>query len=105
MLEKTRGLSVDCVTYDLEDSVTPSRKPEARRNIRHFLQQSRPAGIKENAVRINAVQTGLALHDLTEVVRLPFQERSDFPSHHRLTSVAENAQHRHDCGSQGQLTF
>ncbi|KAL8712724.1 MAG: hypothetical protein Q9225_006884 [Loekoesia sp. 1 TL-2023] len=71
MLDKARGLNVDCVAYDLEDSVTPSRKPEARSNIRHFLQRSRPAGIKENAVRINAVQSGLALHDLTEVLQAP----------------------------------
>lgn len=72
MLDKSRGLSVDCVAYDLEDSVTPSKKPEARSLIRQLLQQSRPIGIKENAVRINAIQTGLALDDLTEVVRLPY---------------------------------
>ena len=72
MLEKSRGLNVDCVAYDLEDSVTSSMKSEARSNIRHFLQQPRSNGVKENAVRINAVQSGLALDDLTEVVRFPF---------------------------------
>ncbi|KAI4171442.1 MAG: hypothetical protein LQ343_004298 [Gyalolechia ehrenbergii] len=71
MLDKSRGLSVDCVAYDLEDSVTPSKKPEARSLIRQLLQQSRPIGIKENAVRINAIQTGLALDDLTEVLKAP----------------------------------
>lgn len=50
--------------------MTPERKPEARGNIRQFLEQTRSAGVRENAVRINAVQTGLALDDLTEVVRL-----------------------------------
>ncbi len=70
MLEKSRGLSVDCVSYDLEDSVTPGKKADARSNIRSILEQPRPAGVKENTVRINAVETGLALEDLTEVVRL-----------------------------------
>lgn len=71
MLDKSRGFTVDCVAYDLEDSVTPSRKAEARSNVRQFLQLPRSSGIKENAVRINAVHTGFAQDDLTEVVRLP----------------------------------
>ncbi len=70
MLDKSRGLSVDCIAYDLEDSVTASKKPEARTNIRRFL-QTRSAGVRENAVRINAVDSGLALDDLTAVVRSP----------------------------------
>ena len=68
MLEKSRGLTVDCVAYDLEDSVTPAKKKEARTNLRSFLNQPRAEGIKEQAVRINAVESGLALDDLTEVV-------------------------------------
>lgn len=67
-LEKSRALNVDCVAYDLEDSVTPGRKAEARSNLRQFLGQERPNGIREQAVRINAVETGMALDDLTEVV-------------------------------------
>ncbi|KAL8777522.1 MAG: hypothetical protein Q9213_007827 [Squamulea squamosa] len=70
MLDKIQGLSVDCVAYDLEDSVTLGKKLEARRNISQIL-QSRSPGVKENAVRINAVQTGLALDDLTEVLKAP----------------------------------
>ena len=69
MLDKSRGLSsVDCVAYDLEDSVTPGKKAEARSNIRKLLDQPRVDGIREQAVRINAVEIGLALDDLTEVV-------------------------------------
>lgn len=68
MLDKSRGLSVDCIAYDLEDSVTPGKKAEARLNIRRLLDQPRVEGIREQAVRINAVETGLALDDLTEVV-------------------------------------
>ena len=59
---------MDCMAYDLEDSVTLTRKREARANIRQLLDQPRAAGIKEQSVRINAVESGLALDDLTEVV-------------------------------------
>ena len=68
MLDKTISLNVDCVAYDLEDSVTLGKKAEARSNLRRFLEQPRPSGIKEQAVRINAVESGLALEDLIEVV-------------------------------------
>ncbi|KAF1812143.1 beta subunit of citrate lyase [Eremomyces bilateralis CBS 781.70] len=71
MLDKSRGLSVDCVAYDLEDSVTPSMKPEARRNLREILALERAQGIREQAVRINAVESGLALDDLVEVLKAP----------------------------------
>ena len=74
MLENTRAFNVDCIAYDLEFCVVPSRKQEARNNLYRFL-QTRSAGVKENAIRINAVDTGLALHDLTEVVCPPFPQR------------------------------
>ena len=70
MLDKTRGLNADCVAYDLEDSVTPGRKAEARSNIRRFLEQSRISGVKDCAVRINAVGSTYAADDILEVVRL-----------------------------------
>ncbi|MCJ1316703.1 hypothetical protein MMC15_002024 [Xylographa vitiligo] len=69
MLEKSRGLTIDCVTYDLEDSVTPSKKSEARSNICELLDQPRATGISEQSVRINAVESGLAFDDLTEVLK------------------------------------
>ena len=68
MLAKSRGLTADCVAYDLEDSVTSKRKAEARSNIRQFLEQSRADGIKECAVRINAVGTGYETDDIEAVV-------------------------------------
>lgn len=73
MLQKSLGLTSDNVTYDLEDSVTPHRKPEARQQLRAFLdkQPARPSGISELAVRINAVETSHALHDLTSLAPLP----------------------------------
>ena len=70
MLDKTRGLNADCVAYDMEDSVTPGRKAEARSNVRRFLEQPRISGVKECAVRINAVGSSYAADDILEVVRL-----------------------------------
>lgn len=68
-LDKSRTLSVDCVAYDLEDSVTPGRKAEARSLVRQELDKSNPEGIKERAVRINSVGSGLALQDLEELAK------------------------------------
>jgi citrate lyase subunit beta-like protein len=68
MLEKSRNLRVDCVIYDLEDSVAPGAKADARQNLQSFLSQPRAKFIREQSVRINAVSSGLALDDLTAVV-------------------------------------
>lgn len=67
-LEKSRSIKVDCISYDLEDSVTPGKKAEARSNLRDILSRDRVPNIKEQAVRINSVDSGYALDDLTEVV-------------------------------------
>jgi citrate lyase subunit beta-like protein len=70
-LDKSRTLTADCVTYDLEDSVTPNCKAEARNFVRKALDLPLPHSIKECAVRINSVSSGLALPDLTEVLQSP----------------------------------
>lgn len=41
MLEKSRGLTVDTICYDLEDSVTPGKKAEAREALTSFLSTPR----------------------------------------------------------------
>lgn len=72
-IDKSRSLTADCVAYDLEDSVTPHKKAEARSLVRRALDEPAPTSIRERAVRINSVDSGLALADLTEVVRLVYQ--------------------------------
>ncbi|KAI1382319.1 beta subunit of citrate lyase [Hypoxylon crocopeplum] len=73
MLTKSLRLASDNITYDLEDSVTPAAKPEARYALRAHLQglSARPDSVSELAVRINAVSTPLALDDLTALALLP----------------------------------
>ncbi|KAJ6126836.1 Pyruvate/Phosphoenolpyruvate kinase [Penicillium sp. IBT 18751x] len=70
-LDKSRSLAADCVAYDLEDSVTPHMKAEARGLVRRAIDLPAPAGIRERAVRINSVDSGLALGDLMEVLQSP----------------------------------
>ncbi|KAL4814783.1 Pyruvate/Phosphoenolpyruvate kinase-like domain-containing protein [Aspergillus spinulosporus] len=70
-INKSRSLTADCVAYDLEDSVTPHKKAEARSLVRRALDEPAPSGIRERAVRINSVDSGLALADLTEVLKSP----------------------------------
>ncbi|KAK2004104.1 HpcH/HpaI aldolase/citrate lyase family protein [Colletotrichum falcatum] len=73
MLTKSLSLKSDNVTYDLEDSVTPLLKSQARGQLRSFLEKnnSRPPSVTELAVRINAVETKFALDDLTALGSLP----------------------------------
>lgn len=69
-LEKSRSIpSVDSIAYDLEDSVTPHKKPEGRNNVLDILNRDRASGIREQAVRINAVDSGYALDDLTTILK------------------------------------
>ena len=72
MLSKSLGLKSDNVTYDLEDSVTPSLKAIARDQLRSHISnlKARPSGFSELAVRINAVSTPHALEDLTSLAPL-----------------------------------
>jgi len=70
-LDKSRSLSADCVIYDLEDSVTPHKKADARALVRRALDQPVPPDIQEQAVRINSVESGLAFKDLTDVLQSP----------------------------------
>lgn len=70
-LDKSLKITVDCLAYDLEDSVTPSRKVKARKFVRRAIDQPIPSTIMERAVRINSVASGLALADLEELVSSP----------------------------------
>ncbi|ORY66013.1 Pyruvate/Phosphoenolpyruvate kinase-like domain-containing protein [Pseudomassariella vexata] len=73
MLTKSLSLTTDNLTYDLEDSVTPSSKPSARTALQTHISSlsSRPASISELAVRLNAISTPYALDDLTSLAPLP----------------------------------
>ncbi len=68
-LGKADGCGADALILDLEDSVAPSNKPMARAMVRDFL-AARPRGGRASQlwVRINPLDTDMALGDLAAVV-------------------------------------
>jgi citrate lyase subunit beta/citryl-CoA lyase len=62
-LEKSRSLSVDCVVYDLEDSVGPAAKDEARDRVVIALSAGNITG-QERIVRVNGLQSDWVEQDL-----------------------------------------
>lgn len=87
MLAKSLSLTSDNVTYDLEDSVTPHEKPNARLALAKHLESldtsdretKRPSSIGEIAARINAVSTPYAEEDLKVLGLLPGLEAIVIP--------------------------
>jgi citrate lyase subunit beta/citryl-CoA lyase len=67
MLQKAPGLPADEVFMDLEDSVAPGAKEEARGNIVQALKEGDWTG-KTVVVRINGVQTKWCYQDVIEIV-------------------------------------
>ncbi|KIR56992.1 citrate lyase subunit beta-like protein [Cryptococcus gattii Ru294] len=68
MLEKSLSSPADSVAYDLEDSVSPGKKADARRLVAELLDgERRPKG--EVVARINAIGTGYENDDLDHVLR------------------------------------
>ena len=64
--ESARKTAADCLILDLEDSVAPDQKAGAREIVRGMLKQN--DGRQKLYVRVNALDTGLTLGDLTAVV-------------------------------------
>ncbi|XP_013787805.1 citrate lyase subunit beta-like protein, mitochondrial [Limulus polyphemus] len=67
-LKKVPTLNVDCAVLDCEDGVALSKKEEARKTIRHMLDQVE-FGRTECVVRMNSVDSGLASDDMKEVFK------------------------------------
>ena len=68
-LEKGMGSAADALLLDLEDSISPQRKAEARAITVAFLNEVRGASVRPRLfVRINGLATGLADDDLDAVV-------------------------------------
>lgn len=64
-IQKARDLAVDAVILDLEDSVAPEAKVEARDNVIEAI--ASPFGDKEVTVRINTLDTPWGAEDLEAV--------------------------------------
>jgi len=68
-LDKLSSLDCDAVIFDLEDSVSPEKKAEARENLRAFFAET-PLPSKERIIRINALSSNFGADDLALVVEL-----------------------------------
>jgi len=68
-LDKLSSLDCDAVIFDLEDSVSPEKKAEARENLRAFF-AALPLPGKERIIRINALSSNFGADDLALVAEL-----------------------------------
>ncbi|MEZ2221956.1 CoA ester lyase [Rhizobium sp. RCC_161_2] len=68
-LEKIASLDCDAVIFDLEDSVAPEMKVEARENLKAFFAGPKLVG-KERIIRINTLSSGFGADDLDLVLAL-----------------------------------
>ena len=68
-LAKAEGAMADALILDLEDSVAPENKPQAREMVLSFLAE-RPSGARRSQlwVRINPLHSDYALADLAAIV-------------------------------------
>lgn len=67
MITKSFQVDADAIIYDLEDSVSPPEKQEARRRVAEAIEPAKKTG-KEIIVRINLVGSQYGLHDIMEIV-------------------------------------
>lgn len=68
-LAKIAGCGADAVILDLEDSVAPPQKADARKRVADFLGNApRGAGAPRYWVRINPLDSGLSLDDLAQIM-------------------------------------
>ncbi len=70
MLLKSLETAADCLVLDLEDAVTPERKPDARQVIAGWLRDV-DFGRQERTVRMNPLDTPWGLDDLRMTMRYP----------------------------------
>ena len=67
MLERAREFNADIIMYDLEDSVPPAEKVNARDMARQWVPDLRKAG-RRVMVRCNGLDTGLTRDELAAVI-------------------------------------
>ncbi len=66
-LEKGRTLDVDAIIFDLEDSVAPDAKAQARESVGRFVGEN-GYGMRERVIRINSLDTPWGEADLEAAI-------------------------------------
>ncbi len=67
MIAKSLQIDADAIIFDLEDSVSPSEKEDARKRVAEAIGPAKETG-KEIVVRVNLVGSHFGLHDIMEIV-------------------------------------
>ncbi len=68
-IEKSRQLSADCIVFDLQESVPPSKKTEARELLVKAFENPN-FGYSEKIIRINSLDSDWGMDDLRAAVKL-----------------------------------
>ncbi|KAI8056558.1 Pyruvate/Phosphoenolpyruvate kinase-like domain-containing protein [Syncephalis plumigaleata] len=85
-LKSATKLEADCIVYDLEDSVPFARKGAARSMVFDALEASGDR-VQEISVRINAVDSGLAVDDLNVTLLSKHLQAIVIPKVHQASDV------------------
>ena len=107
-IEKAQDLPADIICFDLEDSVAPAEKAEARATVAKALPDF-PARGRMIFVRVNGLETGLMEQDLDAVVG-PWLHGINVPKAHngdvirRLDAYLTFLEHTRDIPA-GQITI
>src|SRR5262249_1098890 len=105
MMQKALGTAADGLILDLEDAVTPERKPATRPVVRRWL-ETLPWGAKERWVRMNPIESEYGLADIEETIAgrptgyvVPKPRRAE--DVRRIVAAVERLEARHPlpCGS------
>lgn len=67
-MDKAAAGEADIAIFDLEDAVTPENKPLARQMVHDRIAREDEAGRARLWVRINPLDSGLAVHDLAAIM-------------------------------------
>ncbi|CDZ51122.1 HpcH/HpaI aldolase/citrate lyase family protein [Neorhizobium galegae] len=68
-LDKVHGLDCDAAIFDLEDSVAPEKKAEARNNLRRLFREN-PLKGRQAIIRINPLETEFGKADMDLVTEV-----------------------------------
>lgn len=102
-LEKLPMLDTDAVIFDLEDSVAPEKKAEARENLRQFFTKTAPTGI-ETIVRINPLSSPFGPEDMELVVEI-MPDAVLIPKVEHVSDVQAVADLISDAGMQKEISI
>jgi citrate lyase subunit beta/citryl-CoA lyase len=102
-LKKVPVLDCDAVIFDLEDSVAPERKTEARDNLRAFFQET-PRADLHTIIRINALDSEFGQEDMALVLEIQ-PDAVLIPKVEQVSDIQAVARMLEDAGSSRDIAI